>query len=538
MNKEPQKHEKLSVGIVKPICIALFGVLILLVFYLILKLAFSNGCDTESNIINTGLTIIALAVSVWAGLNISNAIERKELDDFRSKTEDFVHALEDQVAELQNQVNNVEEMAFDSFLRELLKTERDEGTRYFYAEFSKATNIGDTDYFVLAKIESLFNQIIELHNASEYQDDRIICKAKSAIKLTKKEKGRYILDEVNRTERENDLIVRYLRCREAEFYYYYGYATDNETKQFECFSKSIDIFFSVFGDMGIQLPDYRSNKNSGVPNLGVDKNLKLYSYAANTIGDASSMIIRIQAKLAADKKDSKQEAVVDGLKPGTVKKYATMALFYCRCAAEWISAVSYEEVFCAEMQYVETYYRNCGVAYERYEKVFCDQFEYHKTIIDMYLKAFYHSVKGTKLRPYRISAIYHVLLSYLNRYLEHRISKIKCANEIDSEKELVTEDDINYLKNMVYISEVAMADSPRSNIPVVMNGFAYIYVITLIRANCEVVKDVFGEGETEYLRKVRTSLDMLDAMNIEDKYKEMLRGEYYMLNEEIKSLPV
>ena len=47
---------------------------------------FSSQAYIEQ-IVSIGIAVISLAVAVWAGLNISNSIERKELDDLRMKTD-------------------------------------------------------------------------------------------------------------------------------------------------------------------------------------------------------------------------------------------------------------------------------------------------------------------------------------------------------------------------------------------------------------------------------------------------------------------
>ena len=43
----------------------------------------------ENDIITTGLTIIGLAIAVWTGLNISNAVSRREVEELKAKTENL-----------------------------------------------------------------------------------------------------------------------------------------------------------------------------------------------------------------------------------------------------------------------------------------------------------------------------------------------------------------------------------------------------------------------------------------------------------------
>lgn len=44
----------------------------------------------QTTVVTVGIEIIALAISVWAGLNIANAIERKELEEVREKTDNIM----------------------------------------------------------------------------------------------------------------------------------------------------------------------------------------------------------------------------------------------------------------------------------------------------------------------------------------------------------------------------------------------------------------------------------------------------------------
>ena len=43
----------------------------------------------ENDIVTTGLTIIGLAIAVWTGFNISNAVSRREVEELKVKTENL-----------------------------------------------------------------------------------------------------------------------------------------------------------------------------------------------------------------------------------------------------------------------------------------------------------------------------------------------------------------------------------------------------------------------------------------------------------------
>lgn len=83
-NEKTEKHNSkkgLLIGIFL-ICLFFIGAMIAVNIY-ILNIANNNPATIQSiysaTFFTDGLTLIGLAISVWAGLNIANAIERREL---------------------------------------------------------------------------------------------------------------------------------------------------------------------------------------------------------------------------------------------------------------------------------------------------------------------------------------------------------------------------------------------------------------------------------------------------------------------------
>ena len=121
----------------------------------------------ENDIVTTGLTIIGLAIAVWTGFNISNAVSRREVEELKVKTEN----LQKQSDELTKIYDSLENLNRKEFFRELLKTSEDVMSKYFYNEFQKNKKALRKDFVY---VEQLFNQIYDLHTKGGIGDKYII----------------------------------------------------------------------------------------------------------------------------------------------------------------------------------------------------------------------------------------------------------------------------------------------------------------------------------------------------------------------------
>lgn len=138
------------------------------------QLVVLSDVNFEAALLSSGISIIGIAISVWAALNITNALERKEYEEIRDRSDD-AHKL---ISELEE---NIDFIAYDTFLQALLTTDKDEASVYFYEEFS-ANKVGrHENFFTLAKIEYLFRQVYEMHNSVQHFDEELIEKANEAI---------------------------------------------------------------------------------------------------------------------------------------------------------------------------------------------------------------------------------------------------------------------------------------------------------------------------------------------------------------------
>lgn len=253
---------------------------------------------------------------------------------------------------------------------------------------------------------------------------------------------------------------------------------------------------------------------------------------ANTIGDAASKIIELPKTIPAEENESAAQKT---------QKYGKMAIFYCGCAAKWTDLYGIQYINDKDLNYYEKNYRNYGVACERYDRAVGEQYSHAETIISNYLKAFYHIVNGTKVPAQRVHSVYKTLRSYLKKYFDNELAfegNNGLLHPFDGAEALaaactynyrVSEELLDRLQKMAEISELAMADMPLCNIPTVMNGFAYTYVVLLKTEGNKNVCAAFTEDCSSYMAKIDAAMRRLAAMNVDDDYSKELSERYELL---------
>ena len=497
----------------KLLCVIISGVALLLVA----RLIFAQTVYESENVkvVEIGLSIIGAAVAVWAGLNIANSIERKELEDLRART--------DGVKKLVDNLDNIASIAYDTFLQALLHMGNDDATAYFYKEFSKRGVNSSINYYTLTRIEDLFGQTYNLHNTVQHLDTELLQKAEEA------------LDYIEGFATEDRLVKIYLTFRKAEFNYYCGYVAATAKEQYQYFSEAISLYQKILPKMGVILPQYAEDKE--IPDMPDNTDRRLMIYMANTIGDAGSKIVEKTADLS-----EKEDPEDDKIPIETIRKFGELAMFYCGCAAKWTDEYSINDIHYKDLHYHEKNYRNYGVACERFDRAFKPENNHADIIIENYLKAFYHIIKGTKLPAQRVQSVYYVLLSYFKRYFDNELkfegnngplspfSGPEALAAASKYNYLISDEQLKYLQQMADISQLAMVDMPRENIPTVMNGFAYTYVILLKTAGNAPVCNAFKEDYSVYIEMIAADIRKLDIMKIDDDYLKELKKRYAMLS--------
>ena len=351
------------------------------------------------------------------------------------------------------------------FRNELLKEKKDPLSLLFHIKSESILN--NTNHISkLLIIEQCFNIVYNLHITLQKDIKELIDSADYA-----QERIKEIFSDIQYEETElNKYLILYLQVRDAQFSFYKGYAYTKLEDIYSCFNDAADKFLSISEineDIRI-IKDYEVLKHpesARYVDFGLNENLRKNSrYIAHFIGEAYSRIVLNYTDCKKVDKDSY----------ASLKNLILKAIFYCELSANWLK----------EKEYHELYHRNLGCAYERQDRLdaaikklpFVDT--NHEKIIREYKHAFFDCVNDTESFDDSEKKVYHVLLSYLYKYLMFNGilqsgEKIKIDDLIrnnDYSGISVDEVSIKCLKDLLEFSEYAISHSIQNSLPRVLWG--------------------------------------------------------------------
>ena len=566
------------IGVLCLICIALMA---LVDYFIFINMPSSIQIADETysaTLLSNGLAIIAIAISVWAGLNIANAVERKELDDTNEKiiqVNQKISDTEKKITKAETKLSDAEEKIADSekriieeesklnetstqlqkvsnenkqlvkdsesikikikplsdslqitqkslsfmFENELIKTIKDRATLYLYNQFSTKELEEKTSYNTyypdLIIIEQLFVRIYETHSSKQLKDIELENIA---------EKGIEKIDEIikNCDAKIPVLVLIYLKYRKAEFNYYLGYITADPQKYYNSFMNAAELFIELFTDFNAWIPDYEPQKD--VPEYkGKEENREISMYFANSIGDSFSRFL-----LRADISGNVIDKNGDILNIDEVIEIGKKGVFYCSCAAKWTN----------EKEGHEVYYRNLGCAYERLERKENAFGKYYKEVIYNYSMAF-KSIANYDEHSYRVQSVYHTLIQYLKKHLDTQLKVNLIFKDISSFKQLIAypimleEENIDYFKELYYITDFAKLENHRQKLQYSVNGLTLAIILYYKLSKNRTIEEICDLSIDNCLRIIKEDINILEMMGTTDKdnYFKELKNRYNIIKE-------
>lgn len=351
------------------------------------------------------LAIIGIAISVWIGLNIANAIDRREVDELRNSVIEIsgqltdVYGLQETV---ENRSKNMVKLDRISFLDELQKTSCDIASYTLYTIIQKQIKDENTKDIEVVPYERLLE--CEHAFSSVYVNNYRVTKSKDYI-LKRIEDGLKCVDDIRKIiavcpekyEKFNWLDL-YLDYRVGDFNYYRGYncAADSRMEPFEI---AIQAYLNTSEQLGAKLPT-RMVTDWAVPQGCTEVQKKISAYMCNSVGDAYSNIVAVGRQLVKQQK----------IDVATLSLYGEKAVFYCNCATQYDDSR-------------ETYFRNYGAAMEHQ----------YTTAHSGYLKPDFAKIMGAyktslekECTPKGFKVTMSLIDKYINRVLNITFTK---ANE-------------------------------------------------------------------------------------------------------------
>lgn len=300
------------------------------------------------------MALMALLVTVWAGLNIANYFDKKEYENFQAKIEEDIKQKSDQFDEIldgritdakdeyerlnRDATNSLDlvksemrknyQEQFLSALCTLLDVKTELVSAYFYDRYSETfPDLSAFQYGKLISVEHDFCQVFQLYQAKKYE------KIEALV-----QKGLRLIEEL-RKENPDQLTKSYLLYREAGFYHYDGITRTHIVQRKGLLETACERYFKWSKESGITVVKYNGEQNPPAYKGGTNPDDKQYSaFLANALGEVYRLLLETVDEGSPEKKD-----------------YSRKAEFYYSCAAEWSDETIEREV----------YYRNYGFAIEK-----------------------------------------------------------------------------------------------------------------------------------------------------------------------------
>lgn len=231
------------------------------------------------DLLSTGIAIVAIAVSVWVGLNVYNFISRDEMKEVtktinaqKTRLEEnntTVERLSTKAISLENQLKGVQDLALQEFVSAVSRS----GEKYiisaYFADYflkNKLDPINTEMIFQLTTAELLYDDLTEYYEKGRLGD----CYETSHKVQELFENYRRSIDELSFEENNiKNMILAYLDSRIADTLFY-----KNMSKKERSFEKEMKQVAELFEDI---LTTINSN-----PNYKEAEACKAYCY--NTIG--------------------------------------------------------------------------------------------------------------------------------------------------------------------------------------------------------------------------------------------------------------
>lgn len=460
-NKRKKETEKEKINcsrnwlLVIVLIVAIIGIIGIAVFAcnysytLAIKMQYADENANISMLLSTGLSMIGIAIAVWAALNISNAISRGDIENLNNT----VGNLNKTVKYIKPYITDNKYIQLELFLVELSRYEKDPIINYLSTLFQK-----DNVYFSqipfseLTKIELKFSQVRNRHQSAYEYDPVLIALAKE---------GLLSIENIKSTQKEKpDCIESYLLYRQCDFLFFMGYCEKSRLAGAKHFAKAAKGYMNISKKIGVQFPKDFSAENF----MGNEAVQFRTAYLANTVGEAFSKIVHYYIEAKEEMAEFEKRIIT----------YADKAVNFCTLSVELLDT----------KQRISVYYRNLGCALERRDSISNNYIGYRETV-QAYRTAF-----GLVIDDYSSSLVlvrnaYYTLLSYYGKIIEYKLTnegKWKLSNIKDYELECDFDQKelAEYVCDMYYISKIAMEDFGRSLEMLIFHDLSCCFILVLI----------------------------------------------------------
>ena len=450
----------------------------------------------EATLLASGLSIIGIAISVWAGLNIIQILGQDKLKEL----------YEEDVAKYKEERYILNR---ETFLNDIGK-HKDELNKYIHSLFVEVnSSIQDkgeeSELFFYSKfVEEQFQSIYQQH----YQKVKLV---KEQVAPIVREIDMRIVKLGNSKIENKDIFINYFKLRKAEISFFLGYDV-GKRDSYKFFSDAGEAFADVFN--GIKNLDVLSVKY-----LDYFKTDTFAAFMINTMGEVYSKMLHAQSS----EKTSKSKVFEENER---------MALGYYKILEEILSNPNSSP----EVQR-EIYYRNHACLLERmkdYTEIFEDE-KFESRIKELHQKAMEIALskdEPTKIQVRQIPSkyLFKAWLQFYHRKMQYVDLLGICTKENETHKNYVIENMemmSEYAERAALYAEIATSLYPNDIYNIKMWAFAERDLVLLSLLKGENARSIYLKF-AERIRKMKLLL-----VN-DDDYSRQLESEFLKITTLLK----
>lgn len=296
--------------------------------------------NASAIVTSAGLNVVAIAIAVWAGLNIANAFDRRELLDYTSNLKETNESIK---KELEDTKSTLHERYLEEFLLALyssLDPQHMRISRWLSNALQQNKKLVTTDGLLkLTKFETVYNRIVLLKKQKS-SPDSILTEVSSVYELVKNAIVEY--------GKKSD-ISTYLHFLLAELSYYNGFALISK----EAFAESIEVFQNAAQEYQKYVDrrfHFNISKNSVWGDNHAQEENEEMAYLLNSIGSCYSECILCY--VSANKSEKEKIEKTRWNEQDSFEK--------AKKCCEFSTKIQEDTCACREV-----YYRNYGCVFER-----------------------------------------------------------------------------------------------------------------------------------------------------------------------------
>ena len=398
----------------------------------------------ERTLLSTGLSLIGIAISVWATLNILNALDKKDVEELNDQVEKLTKKLNDQDKQLENtytklsdykkdyedEIEKIKVQSKNTFLYHIEQNACDYSMAYLAKKF---VDIKDAPYSQLSIVMLYYSRVYQLYN-QQADKKEISGIAKDGIDYTKKllESNQDFISDVN----------KFLHFCLAELYFYLAYCYRGE-ERYTHSVHAITEYDKAKGLFDVSLPEYNPRivytDPYDIKDFPDYHNRPLLAYWCNTYGECYSKAV--QGYNYCSSIDEEQSSI------DTMRK---KAVFFCAYAVRLTDKKN------------QTYLRNLGCAIEAAFGYDAFEGKIAENVAMAYQDAMDVCIKNNHIP----NKVFYTWLSFYHKCFDHKIKILRNGQSecewLDHIETLPDNELPEYFKNALAYSELAYKTYPDS----------------------------------------------------------------------------